>query len=562
MNIRPYDTSIRSLFQSYFLRIPRFQRPYSWDKGNLEEFWSDITGANREGYFIGSMVMYGQKSSQELFVVDGQQRLTTITIMLAAIRDELAERGLQGPAQGIQNVIERQDINADQRFVLLTETSYPFFQEYVQKLGKPSVRITPDEEERGIQSAYKFARDQLTEAIRAIETEHPDDDDTVSAIVKQRLEQTRDILLGIELIVVQLDNESDAYVVFETLNTRGKDLEPKDLVKNLVTKLLPPSSGVDAATIRWREVLDNLAKSASNISPSTYLHHFWLSRHDYTPERTLFDRIKGKVAEPGTANEFLDQLVTDVETYRRIFEPDNFPWTKEELRLQKSLLALAIFRIRQPTPFVLALLRAYFAKIISLKQAADILSAIERFHFLHTAVAGLSSSGGVSMMYAAAARELTSEADAQKRARHLQEFRAKLVGRTPEKDVFNAGISELRYSQAETRNRPLIRYILEKVDLSAQNGVPVDYDSMTIEHIAPQNPVGSDAVEGYASLGNLLLVSEELNARLKNKSFVEKKTILVDSGIVLDPVLREAQQWSGADIAKRTEYIAGLVHGY
>lgn len=561
MNIRPYDTSIRSLFQSYFLRIPRFQRPYSWDKGNLEEFWSDITGANREGYFVGSMVMYGAKGSQDLFVVDGQQRLTTITIMLAAIRDALAARGHHGPAQGIQNVIERQDINAEQRFVLLTETSYPYFQEYVQKLGKPSVRITPDEEERGIQSAYRFARDQLAEMTKGIEAEHAGDPEAIAAIVKQRLEQHRDILLGIELIIVQLDNVSDAYVVFETLNTRGKDLEPKDLVKNLVSKLLPPISGVDAATIRWRSVLDTLAKSASNIAPSTYLHHFWLSRHDYTPERTLFDRIKGKIIDAGSANAFLDQIVTDVETYRRIFEPDGFPWSKEEQRLAKSLLALSIFRIRQPTPFVLALLRGYFAKEISLKQAGDALAAIERFHFLHTAVAGLSSSGGVSMMYAAAARELTSEGDAQKRARHLQEFRTKLSGRTPDKDVFNAGINELRYSQAETRNRPLIRYILEKVDLSAQNGVAVDYDAMTIEHIGAQNPAGSDPVEGYASLGNLLLVSEDLNGRLKNKPFDQKKAILMESGVVLDPVLHDAQAWGPVEIARRTEYLGGIVHG-
>ena len=119
-----------------------------------------------------------------------------------------------------------------------------------------------------------------------------------------------------------------------------------------------------------------LSQSAASLDASTYLHHYWLSRFDYTPERTLFEKVKKHVNKQN-ASEFLDGIVKDVETYRRIFEPDNFAWEKEEEPLRASLTALGVFKVRQPTPLILAVLRAYFAKKISLKQARATIAAIE-----------------------------------------------------------------------------------------------------------------------------------------------------------------------------------------
>src|SRR5882672_2628187 len=108
MNIKPSESNIRVMFQSGFYKIPRFQRPYSWDRGNIEEFWTDVLEGTASGYFIGSMVFY--KKGTETYVVDGQQRLTTLTIFLAALRDTLKEIGEDSLGKGIQNVIQRKDI--------------------------------------------------------------------------------------------------------------------------------------------------------------------------------------------------------------------------------------------------------------------------------------------------------------------------------------------------------------------------------------------------------------------------------------------------------------------
>jgi hypothetical protein len=550
MNITPTDKRIRTLFQANFYKIPRFQRPYSWDKGNVEDFWNDAVAGGKEGYFIGSMVMFGNKGDQELYVVDGQQRLTTITIFLSALRDTLLEAGENDLAAGIQNVIQRNDIANKQRYVLLTETSYPYLQEYVQKLGAPEIAIEPTDEEKGIQSAYDFAREKykvlLTEAAADLEGAKR------KSAIRKHLEAARDRLLGLEVIIVQLDNEDDAYIVFETLNTRGKDLEPKDLIKNLLTKLIrPKNADVDPAKIKWKALMDQIAASSATIDASTYLHHFWLSRYEYTPERTLFDKIKKRVNK-ANASAMLDAMVQDVEQYRKIFEPDNFPWDNEAEPLKRSLRALTVFKVRQPTPMVLSLLRAYRDKRISLKQARETLDAIERFHFMHTAVAGLSSSGGVSFMYAAAARDLTSEDEAQKRAKGLREFIAKLKARQPDQEAFATGFDDLRYRRA-TR---LIRYVLERFDRQVRADAAIDYSKMTIEHIGAQNPAGAAPLTGFATIGNLVLVSDELNGKLKNKPFPEKKQIMIAAKLPMDPVLAAADDWADAQIEQRAAAMA------
>jgi hypothetical protein len=84
---------------------------------------------------------------------------------------------------------------------------------------------------------------------------------------------------------------------------------------------------------------------------------------------------------------------------------------------------------------------------------------------------------------------------------------------------------------------------------------------MTIEHVGPQNPVEDDALARYAEVGNLVLVSEELNGKLKNKGFAEKKKIMIDAGLPLDPILNGAESWDDAAIEKRTVAIAKEVYG-
>lgn len=125
MKIQCQDHSVEFIFQSHYFEIPRFQRPYSWERDNWEEFWNDIFLPKQQDYFIGSIVTFAK--GQYKAIVDGQQRLTTITLLLAAIRNGYRQNSFEDRASGAQNFIERNNKNNEATFVLkpkrLTRTS-------------------------------------------------------------------------------------------------------------------------------------------------------------------------------------------------------------------------------------------------------------------------------------------------------------------------------------------------------------------------------------------------------------------------------------------------------
>src|SRR5262249_25254190 len=151
------------------------------------------------------------------------------------------------------------------------------------------------------------------------------DDPTLSAQgkvqqYKSKLITIRDALLNLKVIFVKLDDEDDAYIIFETLNTRGKDLSLKDLVKNHLTKLLKSKNPLtDEAKIKWEQLLETIEGSSAELDTDTFLHHFWLSKYDYLPAKTLFKTLKKRVTQ-NDASSFLDALLSDSSLYRSIYE--------------------------------------------------------------------------------------------------------------------------------------------------------------------------------------------------------------------------------------------------
>src|SRR5258708_4374075 len=134
MKITCLDKQVGQFLKESFYRIPRFQRPYSWDRTNIEEFWNDAVVENEAQYFIGNFVVYEDKTAMD--VVDGQQRLTTITLLLCALRNAFEREGFANLAKGIHGLIERTDIS-DQRFYVL-QPKPP--NQYLQDTTKKSVK--------------------------------------------------------------------------------------------------------------------------------------------------------------------------------------------------------------------------------------------------------------------------------------------------------------------------------------------------------------------------------------------------------------------------------------
>ncbi len=543
MDIKPIDQTVKNLLEAGFYRIPRFQRPYSWDQENVEEFWGDTIVAEDEDYFIGSFVVFRARGVPDLhYVVDGQQRLTTITLLLASMREALRNVGFESLAKGVQKLIEREDINNDLRYVLQSETPYPYLQEYIQKYGPPEVPASNGGEEEALAKAYEYLTKCVSDALASIQTDPTIAQEKKKEKQKEKLLSIRDKLLRLQLIVIQLDNEDDAYLIFETLNTRGKDLTVSDLIKNHLTRLIKPTNrGVDTARDRWKSILGTLEGSAANISVNTFLHHSWLSRRPYTTVKKLFKEIRRAVTKT-EAQEFLDTLVRDAELYRQILEPLSCNWRKEEKPLVDALQALILFRVVQPVPMTLSILRAYREGDLSLSQAKKVLCSMENFHVQFTAVTAQRTGGGTALMYALAARSLLEAPDKNARARVLREFTGKLQQRVPSYQEFEANFREIVYLEHQTKQRPLVQYLLRRFDTYFNTGSVPNYEGMTIEHIAPQRPPSSSGTpnECAGMLGNLILVPQKMNEKLANLPFEKKRAMLEKRKVTLDSTLKDA----------------------
>ena len=256
MKIECHDHTVKEILQSAYYEIPRFQRPYSWEKENLEEFWKDVFKSDQKDYFIGSIVTY--KTGDARAVVDGQQRLTTLTILLAILRDAFDLINSVNQADGIQRLIERYDLENKARFVLATETSYPYLQFAIQNRVPEARRAAKGYEDEFLRGAHTFLLNQVNIELENAKAAGIQSETAIKNRRHKRIEQLRDTVLALKLILVQLDNEDDAYLVFETLNTRGKDLTTADLLKNHLARLLRATNARgDVVRSKWATITEN-----------------------------------------------------------------------------------------------------------------------------------------------------------------------------------------------------------------------------------------------------------------------------------------------------------------
>ncbi|OZD02417.1 hypothetical protein CH275_17435 [Rhodococcus sp. 06-235-1A] len=549
MKVKSDDKNIGDLLSSAFFKVPRFQRPFEWTAAEIDEFWDDLNDADSD-YFIGSMVLF-QSTHGIQGIVDGQQRLTTITLLLCELRDAFRANSLPDEAAGLQQLIERPSIRDNQRhFVLQKDQDSPYLRHLQQDMVSDT-EPQPADGESLIKKGSARIRTHLSGALQGN-----------LAQKQKKLTELREQILGLRLVTIEVDNEEDATVIFQTLNSRGRDLETADLVKShLLSHLRAGNAQNDIPRERWNTILNEFDQSSAELPVDRFLLHSWLSRRDYLAQAALGKSVR-KTVKRNQAQKFLDELVLDSRLYREIHEPAaRSTWALEELPLRQSLQALQVFRVKQPLPWVLALWREYDQGLLRLKYVLPAIQAVERFHFINTAVTNSPSSGGVSKMYASHARQITAARSVNAKAKVIREMNAKLASsdRLPSLDQFSADFRRIRNSKVFTKQARLTRYILNSLH-DSQSASPADPNRMTIEHLAPQSAKqpGVGLLDA-AKIGNLLLVPQDLNNQMDTKTFSEKLSMLQASaakGLYVDDSILNATQWTKAEIDSRSTEMA------
>ncbi len=480
-------------------------------------------------------------------------------MILCALRNFYNSEKLTNSARGVQNLIEKEDLDNESKFILQTETSYPYFQEHIQKYDEPEIEVEHGQEEDNLKNGFDQITKYINGEIDAIKNNNQISKDKIKKHVQEKLNEIRDRTLKLKVIYIELDDEDDAYVIFETLNTRGKDLSVGDLVKNYLTKhIKAKNKSVDMPKDKWNTIRNNIDSTARELDLDTFLLHVWLSKYEYTTAKTLFKKLK-KTVRPAKAKAFLDDLLTDSITYLNVFDTDTRKWSKNELPIRNSLTTLYGFNVTQQTPMVLSVMREYNAGKLKYKYAKEVLESIEHFHYIFTAITSQRSSGGVASMYSTYGRKLSTASDDPSRLAIIRELRQKMKEKIPTFDEFFAAFKTLKFTNGYTKQKRIIQYTLSKFDShNNSNGISINYDLMTLEHILAQNPSQRAASHNdyVGQIGNLILVDEKTNNLLGIKPFSDKKSILSSANIYIDKTILNATEWTINEIEARTKDIA------
>lgn len=557
MKIQCIDRNIEQVLNSGIYVIPRFQRAFSWDRYNVEELWNDSVKNPINEYFVGSFVTY-EMGRGTYGVVDGQQRLTTITIALCIIRNKYQDYGFEAAARGIHKLIQTSNIENKSLYVLHTETSYPYFQLKIQSFERDDENILLGDEEKSIKTAYEVIAAKVDESLSLLDFVKNDEAKN-KKLIKKELDRIRDRFLKLNVISITLQNQDDAYAIFETMNTRGKDLTSADLIKNHILRLIPARVGgvVDRAKDHWKEIQDNLRVNNDSVRLKTFLHHYWVSLYPFTTEKSLFKEFRSNVDKVNVAS-FLSSLRFNSRLYAGIENPDDLKrWTPQTIDIRDSIYSISnILNIQIANPLLLSTLRLYDDNSrIRSAQVREIFSLIENYHFIYTTISGLPSSGGVTQMYAVHARNLSNCKNTSEVGEEIVKFREKIRTKIPNKIGFINNFKKLSYD--DFRRKEVLKYVLWRMNNYLYPAVAFRREDATFEHISSQY----EKLKNMHSIGNLMLIPDAFNSRdLSNKSFQEKKTVLANGGFKLDEILLKNNEWNEDSIEERSDFMANLAY--
>lgn len=572
MDLHAYTKTIFDLFsinKKYV--VPRFQREYSWGEEEISELWKDLISnislkdgklCNQE-YFIGSLVLVGEDKSTEFKIVDGQQRLTTIAILLSALVEAFKQVDQPELAKGLYSFIEGRDVSNRQFFKLENENPKPFLQNAIQNFEK--VDTTPvTDEETNLYNGFWFFSKKLTKASLAKEFQSFWETTSCDELRKycSALEAIRDqALTFLKTIYITVGNEDEAYTIFETLNARGMDLSPIDLMKNEIFKVLSDEHPVDNAKFKWKALQANLNAREERINTDVFVRHFWLSKFEFTTEDKIyksFKRItKGDVS---TIRPFLDDLVKESDNYKRVIAPQLSDWKQQEERaVYNSLAALNIFKVTQVRTLLIALLAQREQKLVDLTSFRVCTTMLENFHFLFSALTS-SRASGLESKYSKYARNLRACKKAIETEAVIKGLRDDLKQKVPSVEATREAFKKLSFTDDETRHKKLIQYIFKRWEMWLQGTNELEPSQITLEHIAPQS--NEALVQCVGSIGNLLPLGGTINGLAGAEDFKSKLELYKGSRLcVVREFLShygECQEWGEAQINARTIEIADL----
>ncbi|VDY70817.1 DUF262 domain-containing HNH endonuclease family protein [Streptococcus sanguinis] len=529
MKFTPEKKTIKTMFSSYpMMSIPNFQREYSWDKYYYNTFFIDILeGIKQEDkklintdYFIGTMVFSGsEKKDESIEVIDGQQRLTVITILLSVLTNKFKNIKEEDLAEATFKYIKTKDDYGSPIPKLKSITSYPYFEAYVQSIEKTDVEPAT-EEEINIKQTYNYFESELEEM--KLKGKYDFNENT---LYKDLLIAIRDQILQMNVISILTEEKDSAYEIFEILNAKGKNLASIDLIKNSIYSKFHADDNAKDKIIesKWEGIKTTLRSRNPNIGFATFYRHYWISKYQKTTNSKLYDSFKKHIkSSKKSYEEFVEDLSTIAETYMEIVSPniDDYNNRKEYNWLIQSLKAIEkTFGVTQARIALLALFELKFKSNdkISSKAFKDAVNYIENFIFAYTGV--LKNQANIyESRFSKLAIKLRESENKSDTNNILEEYLyQEFEDRYPQKEEFLSGFIRLRFSKEESPTNAITKYVLNKISSKLNNSEVYSIDS-SIEHIINEDISNDNTL----FIGNLICLEIDLNNEASDLAYEEK----------------------------------------
>jgi len=550
-------------------KVPVWQRPYAWDEKNWNDLWNDLMNVykhldspNPLKHYLGAAVF---KVSDEKaggmtrrIIIDGQQRITTLILLLMAIRDKvLKEKTNDNNEESLRlvNSIENNYLfnpevsNFEDKFrLILTESD---FQDFQSLALRNYVYENNSNSGSGICRAYEFFSDRINEKTSSNGFK-----------VLDFFNKIVDVIAGLEFTSISLDESDNPNRIFETLNYRGKKLATSDLVRNLFMMSIKDNTKAQEVYKNiWRpleKVLEDPSDKQNSNLGNFLKDYIAMIEGETIKSEDIYAKFKGILdnLESGD-DEGVESKLREIKGYADLYGRIIFPEREKDGDLQAALISLKSLFQTTYYPFLLKAYKAHEDKKLSREDFISLIKYIESF--LVRRIFSDLPSNSYNKLFASLCKldYSTLLSELIKRLDTLQ---------WPDDQEFKTDFIEYPIYK---KKKWLVKFVLCKLEESFSHPEKVNFEDLEIEHIMPQTLtdewkayLGSEWKEiqdKYCdTIGNLTLISRQSNSKIQQELFEKKKADWYqNSHIELTKELCKLwNEWKKDQIIERGEKLA------
>ena len=556
--------------------LPHFQREYAWDRAQWQTLLSDAIELHDEmgplspnaatperelEHFLGALVVISDGTRHGTMpafkLVDGQQRLTSVSLLLCALMRVAERQGSTVLARRTRKLLVNADEEGDLFYKLLPTTKYGDRSAYTAILrGEPPP--VPCDSRIPQALDYFFAELQTKVAAGTLDPE--------------RFFQV--LTHCFQVVFIDLNRDESPYRIFESLNGKGKALTQADLVRNYIAMRLPADDQEKVFEKHWAKVEGTLQErrlvGRSRLGELTaFLRHYLAMRTGVLcSEEHVYARFRDRAERDFSSDALFAGEVSALAQFAAYYNKLLRPEQEADLRIRESLERLSVLEVSTAFPFLLAVLDAYNSHILTREQLLGILTTVENY-IVRRVLAG-EATNFLNKLFPG----LWGQID---KANPVDSLRLLLAVRGYPSDARLRAALATRslYDKSElTRSRTAL--VLETINRhlsSGSGGYTVLSGAASIEHVMPQSAgpdwldeLGDGAEETHRellhTLGNLTLVTQEWNSSLSNAPFAIKRKKLAAHALKLNADYfgrEDVTAWDASAIRERASYLTDQI---